>query len=215
MTFFDVGWGHDVRRAIVPAVLAVLAFAGAGMAYGAGGGSGSARDPAASAPAVGPLLFGAAPAGEMDVELAWGMVVDCSGPEVPFTLVDFHYTLQGVLRLARDGSASLVLTAVVRLLPVWTVQWAGRLGGEPTQAPGGTMELRVVSAHDLRAIWRQPTSDFVLDVDLSGTEAGADACRLAVSTPLHPGQTAYSSCSAMSCAKCSAMRAGVATCTAR
>jgi hypothetical protein len=206
--------GPDVRRrAILFAALAVLALAAP-----ARGGSGPARDPTASAPApaVGPSIFRLAPAGETDVTLAWGMIVDCS-EGAPFPLANFRYTAQGALRLVRDGSDSFDLASVVGLLPVWAGHWEGRLGGGPTQAPGGSLELRVVSPHDLRVILREATFDYVLDVDLSGAEAGAGACRLAVSLPLHPGQTVYTSCNSTTntCMKCSAMRADVTSCTAR
>jgi hypothetical protein len=67
--------GHDVRRAIALAALAVLALAGPPAR-----GSGRSPAPTAVTPAE------PASTGDMVVSIDWAMTVDCSGPPMPFPI---------------------------------------------------------------------------------------------------------------------------------
>jgi len=94
-------------------------------------------------------------------------------------------------------------------IPTGTLSWNGQLGGRPASTAGGTAELRVTGPHGLRAIWRQPHNDILMDL-----VADQQSCRVSVDVRLHPGQTVYSLYNGRNFENCPEIRIVQATCKA-
>lgn len=108
-----------------------------------------------------------------------------------------------------DGTATADLT-ITGFALASTVHFDARLGRGSRPAPGGSAQLRVVSANALRGTWSLPNNNLVIDITTSGR-----SCAVAVSFALKPGQKEYSLWGGSKFYYCSAARVVRTTCSAQ
>lgn len=158
------------------------------------------------------LLVSAPPAlGDdgMHFDFNWQVRIGCDGPTVSFPIRNWPAQVNGKASLLANRSTSMELSMSGLGIPTGLLRWNGRLGGRPTTTAGGTAELRVAGPHGLRAIWRQPHNDIVMDL-----MADQQSCRVSVDVKLHPGQTVYTLYNGRNFENCPEIRIVQATCKA-
>ena len=145
----------------------------------------------------------------MHLDFNWQVRIGCDGPTVSFPIRDWPAQVTGKASLLPNRSTSMELSMSGVGIPTGQLRWDGQLGGRPTTTAGGTAELRVAGPHTLRALWRQPHNDIVMDLT-----ADPQSCRVSVSARLHPGQTVYTLYNGRNFENCPEFRVVRATCKA-
>jgi hypothetical protein len=108
--------------------------------------------------------------------------VDCDQP-LKVNNFPFSGRGSGVLYGNRKASLDMSITGT----STNTMRFDASLGGRPTEAPGGTAQLRVAGSNRLRMIWSLPNNEFT--VDITASKAG---CKAAINTRLKGGSRQYS-----------------------
>ncbi|MGO4716580.1 hypothetical protein [Bradyrhizobium sp. 2TAF24] len=123
----------------------------------------------------------AQPAGTLSVRFAFEGRVDCDQPR---HVRDFPIHGEGTASLQQNRRTSLDMS--IRATSTNRLHFDTNLGGAPTTAPGGTMQLRVISASRLRAIWQLPNNSFNVDLTAQGS-----SCAIRIDTALNRGSRQY------------------------
>lgn len=108
--------------------------------------------------------------------------VDCTRP---LAIRDVPISGDGSGQLNTDGSATADVTETAFILST-TIHFAGRLGGAPTQAPGGTAQVRVAGKHSLLLIWNLPNDQLITRISVAG-----QSCSAGFEARLRPGKHEY------------------------
>lgn len=144
----------------------------------------------------------------MKFEFKWLVRIGCDGPTVAFPIRDWPAEVNGKASLLPDRSTSMEVSMSGLGIPKGDLRWDGRLG-RPTSTPGGIAELRVAGPQTLRAIWRQPNNDIVMELT-----ADKDSCSMSVNARLHPGKPFYTLYNGRNYENCPEFRVVQATCKA-
>lgn len=115
-------------------------------------------------------------------------------------------TFNGILN--GDGTAEADLT-LRGLGLASTVHFDARLGRGSRPAPGGSSQLRVMSARALRGIWSLPNNNLMIDITTSGS-----SCAVSVGFALKRGAKEYSLWGGSKFYYCSAVRVLQTSCRA-
>ncbi len=105
-------------------------------------------------------------------------VANCYNPPMQ----NFPIHAEGTGVLSTDRSARLDMSSNVE----GPVQINTRLGGGPSETPGGSATLRVAGRHTLRAVRDYPNNIIVVSMTVVG-----NSCRMRVENRLKPGKRQY------------------------
>lgn len=105
-------------------------------------------------------------------------VATCQQP----ALSNFPIVISGTGTLSQSGVGKLTVYGNVS----GSARYEAKLGGRPTEAPGGSASLRVTGRSSLRATRDYPNNYTVIDLTVVGT-----ACTIRVSNHLKPGKRQY------------------------
>ncbi|HLX16000.1 MAG TPA: hypothetical protein VKS24_12435 [Bradyrhizobium sp.] len=143
--------------------------------------------------------------GDATLKAVFDLQFDC---ERPFSVRNhpIRAVFTGVLHADRNASADLAISGV---LLTNRVHFDARLGNASQEAPGGTSSLRVVSRHQIRAIWDLPNNQLVLNIVGKGRSCSAN-----LSLRLKPGMREYSVFDGNLMSYCSRYRLLQTTCEA-
>jgi hypothetical protein len=97
-------------------------------------------------------------------------------------LSNFPIFISGTGTLSQSGVGKLRVYGNVS----GSARYEAKLGGRPTEAPGGSASLRVTGRSSLRATRDYPNNTTVIDLTVVGT-----ACTIRVSNHLKPGKRQY------------------------
>ncbi len=112
-------------------------------------------------------------------------------------LQNFPVHVEGTGELSTDRTATLSLNSQIGGRENYT----GKLGGKPSEAPGGSASVRVVSRHTLQAVREYPNNRVVVYMTVIG-----NSCRLRVENRLKPGKRQYTFTGNMGVALCAKPR---------
>jgi hypothetical protein len=145
----------------------------------------------------------------MHFDFNWQLLIGCDGPTVSFPIRNWPAEVSGKASLLSNRTTSMELSMSGLGIPTGQLRWNGQLGGRPTTTAGGTAELRVAGPHSLRAIWRLPHNDIVMDLT-----ADQQSCRVSVDSTLPTGQTVYTLYNGRNFENCPEFRVVQASCKA-
>ncbi len=117
-------------------------------------------------------------------------VANCTNP--PMQNLPIHVEGTGVL--STDRSARLDMSSNVE----GPVQINTKLGGRPSETPGGSATLRVAGRHTLRAVRDYPNNIIVVSMTVVG-----NSCSMRVENRLKPGKRQYTFSTSVGFAYCS------------
>jgi len=126
-------------------------------------------------------------------------IATCTQP----ALTNFPVHVDGTGELSTDRTATLTLSSVVGGQENYTA----KLGGRPSEAPGGSAAVRVVSRHTLQAVRDYPNNQVIVYMTVVG-----NSCSLRVENRLKPGRRQYTFIGNMGVALCSKPRLTRAEC---
>ena len=124
-----------------------------------------------------PLSSGAA-GSQLRVRFSYDAIANCENPHIR----NFRIHGEGTGELSADRSASLEVESNVER----KTRYKATLGGAPTTAPGGSVAVRVVGRHTLRAIRDYPNNIIVIDIVVRGNN-----CSMKIENRLKPGKREY------------------------
>jgi hypothetical protein len=107
---------------------------------------------------------------------------------------EFSRSSEGTAVLSTDRSASVDMDSSAE----GRVQLNGKLGGRPTEAPGGSASLSVAGRHTLRAVREYPNNYTVVTLTVIG-----NSCSMKVEDRLKPGKRQYTFHTSVGLAYCS------------
>ena len=119
-------------------------------------------------------------------------------------LQNFAVRIEGTGELATDRTANLSLSSSFGGRENYT----GKLGGRPSDAPGGSASVRVVSRHTLQAVREYPNNRVLVYMTVIG-----NSCALRVENRLKPGKRQYTFTGSMGVAYCAKPRIVHTECT--
>jgi hypothetical protein len=128
-------------------------------------------------------------------------IANCENPPVQ----NFPVHTEGTAVLSTDRSASVDMDSNAE----GRVQLSGKLGGRPTEAPGGSASLSVAGKHTLRAIREYPNNYTVVTLTVIG-----NSCSMRVEDRLKPGKRQYTFQTSVGLAYCSKPQITRAECSA-
>ncbi|MBN8981194.1 MAG: hypothetical protein J0I29_07960 [Rhizobiales bacterium] len=159
-----------------------------------------------------PILFiasiSSASAEGMQFEFNWQLRIGCDGPTVAFPIRNWPAEVNGKASLRPNRSTSMEVNMSGLGIPKGEIRWDGQLG-RPTTTAGGVAELRVAGPQTLRATWRQPNNDIVMELT-----ADKESCTMSVSARLHPGKPFYTLYNGRNYENCPEFRVVQTTCKA-
>jgi hypothetical protein len=117
-------------------------------------------------------------------------IANCQQPAV----TNFPVHVDGTGELSTDRTATLTLSSTI----AGQENYTGKLGGKPSEAPGGSAALRVVSRHTLQGIRDYPNNQVIVYMTVIGNR-----CSLRVENRLKPGRRQYTFTGNMGVALCS------------
>jgi hypothetical protein len=126
-------------------------------------------------------------------------VATCQQPAV----ANFPVHAEGTGTLSTDRTATLDMNSNVE----GQQSYSAKLGGRPTEAPGGSASLNVVSRHTLRAVREYPNNLIIVYMTVVGK-----FCSLKIENRLKPGRRQYTFTGNMGVALCSKPRVTHAEC---
>ena len=113
----------------------------------------------------------------------------CTQPAI----ANFPVHVDGTGELSTDRTATLTLSSTI----AGQENYSGKLGGRPSEAPGGSAALRVVSRHTLQGVRDYPNNQVIVYMTVVG-----NSCRLRVENRLKPGRRQYTFTGNMGVALC-------------
>lgn len=119
-------------------------------------------------------------------------------------LQNFPVHVEGTGELSTDRTATLSLDSSIG----GRENYAGKLGGKPSEAPGGSASVRVVSRHTLQAVREYPNNRVLVYMTVIG-----NSCALRVENRLKPGKRQYTFTGNMGVALCAKPRIVHTECT--
>lgn len=126
-------------------------------------------------------------------------IANCTQPAI----TNFPVHVDGSGELSTDRTATLTLSSPIG----GQENYAGKLGGRPTEAPGGSAAIRVVSRHTLQGVRDYPNNQVIVYMTVVG-----NSCSLRVENRLKPGRRQYTFVGNMGVALCSKPRVTRAEC---
>jgi hypothetical protein len=123
----------------------------------------------------------------------------CQQPAV----TNFPVHVEGTGALSTDRTATLSLNSTVG----GQESYSAKLGGRPSDAPGGSASLRVVSRHTLQGVRDYPNNQIIVYMTVVG-----NSCSVRVEHRLKPGRRQYTFTGNMGVALCSKPRVTHAEC---
>jgi hypothetical protein len=121
---------------------------------------------------------------------AFDAIATCTQPPVQ----NFPVHAEGTGTLSTNRTATLDMNSNVQGAESYTA----KLGGRPTEAPGGSASLRVVSKHTLRAVRDYPNNQIIVYMTVIG-----HSCTLKIDNRLKPGKREYTFYGNIGVATCS------------
>jgi hypothetical protein len=123
-------------------------------------------------------ISGEASAQALRAKFSFEGVADCSNP--PIHGFPIHGDGTGVL--TTDRNARLDMTTNVE----GKVQIDAKLGGKPSEVPGGSASIHVAGRHTLRAVRNFPNNSIIINLTVVGS-----SCRMTIQNVLKPGKSQY------------------------
>jgi hypothetical protein len=123
-------------------------------------------------------ISGEASAQSLRAKFSFDGIADCSNP--PIHRFPIHGDGTGVLSV--DRSAKLDMTTNVE----GQVQINTKLGGRPSEVPGGSASLNVAGRHTLRAVRNFPNNSIIMNLTVVGR-----SCSMKIVNVLKPGKSQY------------------------
>jgi hypothetical protein len=117
-------------------------------------------------------------------------IANCENPPIQ----NFPVHTEGTAVLSTDRNASIDMNSTSE----GRVQLNGKLGGKPTEAPGGSASLSVAGRHTLRAIREYPNNYTVVNLTVIG-----NSCSMTIENRLKPGKRQYTFPTSVGLAYCS------------
>ncbi len=117
-------------------------------------------------------------------------IANCENPPVQ----NFPVHTEGTAVLSTDRNASLDMNSNSE----GRVQLNAKLGGRPTEAPGGSASVSVAGRHTLRAIRDYPNNYTVVNLTIIG-----NSCSMTIENRLKPGKRQYTFYTSVGIAYCS------------
>jgi hypothetical protein len=109
---------------------------------------------------------------------SYDAIATCTQPPVQ----NFPVHAEGTGTLSTDRSATLDMSSNA----LGQESYTAKLGGKPTEAPGGSASLTVVSRHTLRAVRDYPNNQLIAYMTVTG-----NSCTLKIENRLKPGKREY------------------------
>ena len=128
-------------------------------------------------------------------------IANCENPPIQ----NFPVHTEGTAVLSTDRNASIDMNSTSE----GRVQMNGKLGGRPTEAPGGSASLSVAGRHTLRAIREYPNNYTVVNLTVIG-----NSCSMTIENRLKPGKRQYTFHTSVGLAYCSKPHITRAECSA-
>jgi len=128
-------------------------------------------------------------------------IANCENPPVQ----NFPVHGEGTASLSTDRSATVDMESNVE----GRVQYSGKLGGKPVEAPDGSASLHVAGRHTLRAVRDYPNNSIIISLTIIG-----HSCSVRVENRLKPGKRQYTFHTAIGLAYCSKPQVVKAECSA-
>ncbi len=153
-----------------------------------------------------PAMALAAPTQSTRVRSDMQFSLDCERP-MQVRNYNARATFDGVLNGNGTASANLALNG---LGLATTIHFDARLGRGALPAPGGSSQLRVLSAHAVRGTWSLPNNDLMIDINTSGS-----SCAVSVRMALKRGRSEYTMWNGRKFYYCSAVRVLQTNCSAQ
>ncbi len=128
---------------------------------------------------------------------SYDAIATCTQPPVQ----NFSVHAEGTGTLSTDRTATLDMSSSA----LGTENYSAKLGGRPTEAPGGSASLRVVGRNTLRAVRDYPNNQIIAYMTVIG-----NTCSLRIENRLKPGKrdyTFYGNLGVFTCAKPQVIRA--------
>jgi|SRR5579871_2983851 len=143
---------------------------------------------------------GEAAGGQVRARFAFEALASCSKPAVQ----NYPVHAEGTAVLSVDRTATLDMKSNIQGKETYTA----KLGAQPTEAVGGTAQLRVVGKHTLRAVREYPNNLIIATMTLVGK-----SCTLHIEHRLKPGKHEYTFTGTSGIAVCSRPRMVSTECT--
>jgi len=115
---------------------------------------------------------------QLRAKFSFDGLANCDNPPVR----NFPIHGEGTGVLSTDRSATLDMNSSVE----GRLQINAKLGGAPTEAPGGSASIRVVNRSTLRAVRDYPNNIIVINMTVRGS-----ACSITLENRLKPGKRQY------------------------
>ena len=133
-------------------------------------------------------------------KFSFDAVADCEHPSVR----DFPVHAEGTGTLSTDRTATLDMESNVE----GRVQYTAKLGAKPTEAIGGSAQVRVAGKHTLKAVREYPNNYIIVYMTVRG-----NSCALRIENRLKPGKRQYAFQGNIGTALCAKPRVVRAECT--
>lgn len=116
-------------------------------------------------------------------------IANCDNPPIK----NFPLHAEGTAELSTDRSASLQMDSNVE----GRLNLNARLGGRPTEAPGGSASLHVAGRHTLKAVRDYQNNQMIVLLTIIG-----NSCTMKVENRLKPGKRQYTFTTSVGLAYC-------------
>lgn len=117
-------------------------------------------------------------AGQLRAKFSFDGLANCDNPPIR----NFPIRGEGTGVLSTDRSATLDMNSNVE----GSLQINAKLGGAPTEAPGGSASIRVVNRRTLRAVRDYPNNVIIINMIVRG-----NSCTMTLENRLKPGKRQY------------------------
>jgi hypothetical protein len=117
-------------------------------------------------------------------------IANCDNPPIR----NFPLHAEGTAELSTDRSASLQMDSNVE----GRLNLNAKLGGRPTEAPGGSASLHVAGRHTLKAVRDYQNNQMIVLLTIIG-----NSCTMKVENRLKPGKRQYTFTTSVGLAYCS------------
>jgi hypothetical protein len=140
--------------------------------------------------ALSPVLIDAAAGDTIRAKFSVDGLATCQQPAV----TNYPVHIEGTGALSTDRTATLTLNSSIGVGESYTT----KLGGRPSEAPGGSAALRVVNRHTLQGVRDYPNNQIIVYMTVVG-----NSCSIRVVHRLKPGKRQYTFAVSSGMALCS------------